>query len=156
MYGAMWLVSMPGEPVPLLAGVALLVCWGLYKKRYKLTSWFAAANLVIIAVVEFLKRITEIPRPTESTKIDFAFPSGHVATYVVFWGLLIYWVRKSNKPRWLKVLVFVLGITLVSSVGLSRVYLQEHWISDVVAGYLIGSIVLGCAILVYPKSKEDC
>lgn len=149
----MTLVSFPGEPVPRLISVALLLFWGLYKRHYKLTAWFVSVNLVTLLVVEVLKNITAISRPVGAMAWGFSFPSGHTASYVVFWGTLIFWIRMSNKSKWLKDLVYVLGIILILSVGYSRVYLGEHRPIDVVGGYIIGIIILCVSIFIGSRLK---
>jgi membrane-associated phospholipid phosphatase len=67
-----------------------------------------------------------------------AFPSGHVAQAVSFYGILVYlWVRASGSAaeRGLAVLAFA---AVVATVALSRLRLGAHWPSDVLAGALIG------------------
>lgn len=153
MHNLMSLVSFPGEPVPQLTSVALLVLWGLYKRRYKLTAWFAGVNMFTYLFVTFLKYLIAIPRPIGALEWGYSFPSGHTASYVVFWGTLIFWIRTSNKSKWLKDMVYVLGIILILSVGYSRVYLGEHRPIDVVGGYIIGIIILCVSIFIGSRSK---
>lgn len=154
MQNLMAWVSFPGEPVPRLISVALLVLWGLYRKRYKLTAWFAACNVSTLILVDLLlKNIIAIPRPIGALEWGYSFPSGHTASYVVFWGTLIFWIRTSNKSWWLKDVVYVLGIILILSVGYSRVYLGEHRPIDVVGGYIIGIIILCVSIFIGSRSK---
>jgi undecaprenyl-diphosphatase len=153
MRQTMTLVSLPGEIVPLLLSVALLVLWGLYHRRYQLTAWFAGVNLSAFLIVTFIKNLTAIPRPLGALAWGYSFPSGHTASYVVFWGTLIYWIHTSNKSKWLKDAVYVLGAVLILLVGYSRVYLGEHWIVDVVGGYILGIIILCVSIFIELRSK---
>ncbi len=150
----MTLVSFPGEPVPRLISVALLVLWGLYKRRYKLTAWFAASNISTIVLVDLLlKNLIAIPRPLGSLEWGYSFPSGHTASYVVFWGTLIFWIRTSNKSKFIKDAVYILGTILILLVGYSRVYLGEHRPIDVLGGYIIGIIILCVSIFIGSRSK---
>ena len=131
----MQLISLPGERVPFLVGMALLVGWYIYHHKYKFASLFAVANLMTISVVQILKRVVAEPRPLGALETGFGFPSQHAASYVVFWGILM--VTTHSK------LLRLLGILMILMVGISRVYLGEHWIVDVVGGYVIGFMVLG-------------
>lgn len=63
------------------------------------------------------------------------FPSGHTANAVVTWGLLAMLARRRR-------LAGVLAATVAGTVGLTTIYLGTHWVSDVVAGWLAGGLVL--------------
>ena len=64
------------------------------------------------------------------------FPSGHTANAVVTWGVLVLVARGHRRVG--AVLASVVAVT----VGLTTVYLGTHWISDVVAGWCAGGLVL--------------
>ena len=78
-----------------------------------------------------------------------SFPSGHVMFYTVFFGFLFFlaWTRLPNAaPRWLA-LIFTGALVLL--VGPSRIFLGAHWLSDVIAAYLLGFIMLGFTLEFY-------
>jgi len=131
----MQLISWPGERVPFLLGVALLVCWLWYKKQYKFAGLFAFANLATIVLVQILKKIVAEPRPMGALETGFGFPSQHTASYVVFWGMLMFYTKS--------ILLKILGLLMILLVGISRIYLGEHWTIDVIGGYVVGFMVLG-------------
>ena len=64
------------------------------------------------------------------------FPSGHTANAVVTWGVLVMVARGHRR------LGAVLAAVVAVSVGLTTVYLGTHWLSDVVAGWCAGGLVL--------------
>jgi membrane-associated phospholipid phosphatase len=64
----------------------------------------------------------------------FGLPSGHAQTSLSIFGLLAYEVKK----RWLT----IVAVVSVFMIGMSRVYRGEHFLTDVLAGWLIGGIVL--------------
>ena len=130
----MQLVSFPGERAPFLIGLALLLCWFLYQKKYKLAGIFMIADLAVLSSVQFLKRLFAIPRPLGALETGYGFPSQHTASYVVFWGILM--ISTNSK------LLRLLGILMITLIGISRVYLGEHSVIDVVGGYVIGFTVL--------------
>lgn len=82
-----------------------------------------------------------------------SFPSGHVMFYTVFFGMLCFlaWTRMPQSPlRWI---TMALTGGLVLLVGPSRIFLGAHWLSDVIAAYLLGFIFLGFAIEFYLRRR---
>ena len=65
---------------------------------------------------------------------SFGIPSGHAQNSVVIWGLLAY----VSKRRW----VWLVAALLAFAIGISRIYLGVHFPSDVLAGWLVGALVL--------------
>jgi undecaprenyl-diphosphatase len=64
------------------------------------------------------------------------FPSGHAANAVVTWGLLA-WLARRHRRSW-----GVAAGLLATSIGLTTIYLGTHWVSDVLAGWAAGGLVL--------------
>jgi undecaprenyl-diphosphatase len=56
---------------------------------------------------------------------------------MVFYGMLAYVLLRSTPPRWHRLIVAI-AVTLITVVGISRILLQVHYFSDVVAGYTTG------------------
>jgi membrane-associated phospholipid phosphatase len=78
-----------------------------------------------------------------------SFPAGHVLNYSTFAGFLAYlaWVRLA--PSWRRTaLVTMLALT-IALMGLARIASGEHWTSDVLGGYLFGSLWLAATIHFY-------
>jgi undecaprenyl-diphosphatase len=71
--------------------------------------------------------------------------------YSVFFGFLLFLAWRYLRPGWPRGVVVALLAALILLVGFSRIYLGAHWLSDVVAGYLVGGLVLWAAIEVYPS-----
>ncbi len=103
------------------------------------------------AVNSILKLVFHAPRPywvdrtiqplaAEST---FGMPSGHAQNSVVVWGAL----ANSLKSRW----AWIIAILLMLVIGLSRVYLGVHSWADVIAGWIIGALLLWGFIKLEPK-----
>lgn len=68
------------------------------------------------------------------SSFGFGIPSGHAQLAIPFWGTLSAALRR----RW----AWIAGITVIFFIGLSRLYLGEHFPSDVVIGWLLGAIIL--------------
>jgi membrane-associated phospholipid phosphatase len=69
-----------------------------------------------------------------------SFPSGHALFSFCFYGVLAGLMAHRLRSRRLKVLVWTIAVMLVASIGLSRIYLGVHYPSDVIAGYVTGSL----------------
>ncbi|HLT19241.1 MAG TPA: phosphatase PAP2 family protein [Thermomicrobiales bacterium] len=124
--------------------------------RYLIAAW--AASFVSYTT----KRLVMRPRPggvdiqvVEAKLRDSSFPSGHVLHYVVFWGFVTYlwdWYVKHPLLRRVPVTIMALKISLV---GISRVYLGHHWLTDVLGSYSLGTGILLTLIGLRSRGTED-
>ncbi|NEM98032.1 phosphatase PAP2 family protein [Pontibacter burrus] len=122
--------------------VTLILAW------FRQLQWFALKVLVIsltsTILNQALKRLFERPRP-ETAMLEqsgLSFPSGHAMIGGSFYGLLIYIVwRTVPNPFWRWLLTIVLTLLLLL-IGYSRIYLNVHYATDVLAGYSAGILWL--------------
>jgi undecaprenyl-diphosphatase len=84
-----------------------------------------------------------------------SFPSGHVSSSVVFWGWLVALgiMLRKGMPYWQRALVGIPAL-FVAVVGPSRVYLGDHWPTDVLGGYLFGGGWLGLSLWLYLELRN--
>lgn len=122
--------------------------WFSRQRIYAVALWF---TLIAGEGVTFLgKQIFHRARPDifmrAITEDSFSFPSGHATSVVLFYGFLAYLVVRhytSAKKR----LATIFSLTvLVVLVDLSRLYLGVHFLSDVIAGNLVGFSALFLSI----------
>lgn len=140
--------------VPLTAAVALLLWW---RGRAALAlAWLLAlgGNALLIAL---LKRIFERARPLHDHGLlnepGFSFPSGHAAGATVVYGMLAYLALRVLPPRWHGPVLMLAG-ALAFTVGSSRVFLQVHYASDVLAGFAWGAAWLAVCVLSVELSRR--
>jgi membrane-associated phospholipid phosphatase len=76
----------------------------------------------------------------------FSFPSGHALNSTVIAGMVAYLVIRRLKTQWARVLSVVLAVLWAVAMGLSRVFLGHHWLTDVMFGWLIGAAWLALLI----------
>lgn len=100
-------------------------------------------------VIRGLKEVFERARPLEQVAPaeGYSFPSGHAFAATVFYGMMIYLAFRLTDRPWARALAAVAGAALIAAVGLSRVYLNVHYLSDVVGGWLAGSVWLVTSLL---------
>ena len=152
-------VSYPGYAIPsmvlIVVVVALLAIIGL--RWEALSALFAGVSSGLLNYL--VKTAVHRPRPTSNLVEVFqnisgySFPSGHVMFYMAFFGFLLFLTFTLVKRTWWRYLLMTLLILLIALVGLSRMYLGEHWASDVLGGYLLGSLDLILSIMFYRWGK---
>ena len=156
----MGIISWPGFPpqsfvIPVFI-VALL--WGLGLRWESLAALVAAVSSSAIDVL--IKDTIRRPRPAASLVHVFrildsySFPSGHVMFYVVFFGFLVFLAFALLKDSAQRTVVIAFFGVLILLVGLSRIYLGQHWASDVAAAYLLGILTLVANIAFYRWGKK--
>ena len=131
--------------IPLRVVVAV---WLAFRKRWRaFATWvitWAAAELILSAAKAFFHR-GRPPLPLVDV-VGFSFPSGHAVAAAATAAALVLVLLPAGpaRRRWEFVAI---GFAFV--MALSRVYLNAHWFSDVVAGVLLGAgVALGSAGLV--------
>src|SRR5205085_8477974 len=82
---------------------------------------------------------------------SYSFPSGHAMVSASFYFFVAYLAWRLVRGWWRGVLVVGLAL-LVVAIGVSRIYLQAHYLSDVIAGYVAGfvwtdAVILGSQVL---------
>ncbi len=119
---------------------------------------FLGTAVVVQGLVNVLiKSVVARPRPVDTvvqvlqSVTGNSFPSGHVMFYTLFFGFLFFLVTLRVPRSWLKTTLLVLLGSFVLLIGPSRIYLGAHWLSDVLAAYLIGMVLLLAAIELYLK-----
>jgi membrane-associated phospholipid phosphatase len=128
---------------PLVVGVAaVLVFLVLMLRRHWRLAITWIATLVGTAVINsLLKAYFQRERPLHDhgfiVEHSYSFPSGHASGSMVFYGMLAYVLLVLSPPRWHRYIV-VAAVAMITLVGVSRILLQVHYFSDVMAGYATG------------------
>lgn len=124
---------------------AILVSLFLLRKRLKkeiIALWVAVIGSS--ATTYLLKIIIDRPRPIDAVIIEdsASFPSGHATVAVAFYGFLAYLLFNNIKNKKYRAPIILAGAVLIFLIGFSRLYLGVHYLSDVLAGYLVGLLWL--------------
>lgn len=89
-----------------------------------------------------------------------SFPSGHALNSTVIAGLIAYLVIRHVHARWAKALAVILAVAWAVSMGLSRVFLGHHWLTDVMVGWSLGlawlaAIITAHAFYLHKRSGQS-
>ncbi len=144
---AAW-ISDGGALFMFVAGVIGLVFF-LRKKMWRSVSVFLVSICSTAIMMDFLKEFFMRARPENALQIltDPSFPSGHAAIAAAFFLAMMY-LLVPKIHSWVKrELLIVIGVIIIIAIGLSRVVLNVHWSSDVIAGWSLGVFCTTATIL---------
>ena len=141
-------VSWLGAPVLATVDVGVAL-WLALRRRWRLFTLWAVAIGGGLLIDEMLKLTFRRARPSVAsefiTKSSWSFPSGHAMNSLVGYAMLAFLLREHVTNERARVAVTVGAVVLIVAIGFSRLYLGVHYLSDVTAGYLVGSAwVLAC------------
>lgn len=124
--------------------VLVIIAYALQKAWWR-SGEFVVAGILSSLLVQLLKKLVFAPSPRPMGVIEwsqtqlatelelplqFAFPSGHTTTAFVFFTLIA--------MHWRRPAIQVFAAFCAIAVAVSRVYLMAHWITDVMAGAVLG------------------
>ena len=137
------LVTHLGDP-PFLTGVSALVALTLIWRRQRmLAAIWIAATAGNGLITRGLKAIFERTRPVHDHGVasyeGWSFPSGHASASLAVYTMLLYVILRGRDLEWWHLPALVAAMALILVVGFSRVFLQVHYLSDVLGGYLVAA-----------------
>lgn len=115
----------------------------LINKKFKETILFISTLLLTSGLTNYLKDLFFRPRPISGVvhNLNYSFPSGHSSIAMALYGFIIYLLIISPRFKYKYILCMLLAVQIIA-IGFSRMYLGVHYLSDVIAGYLLGLIIL--------------
>lgn len=140
-----------GDPITVCIIACGIGVWAFAKRSVSI-GLSAAAIPTTLVVGYGLKLLFERARPVidlgYNMRLDsFSFPSGHSSGSMIAYGILAYLAWQLLPAPWSVIAAVVLTLIPIA-VGISRVYVGVHYPSDVVAGWLLGLIMLFVVIFV--------
>ncbi len=124
------------------------------KKKYPLAI---TINLIAVFITSQLaKAIVERDRPLDMlvSAPGYSYPSGHSMVGLAYFSFLSYLVIKYIPNKIVKIILPIVFTITILLVGFSRIYLGVHYLSDVLAGFLLGAIYLIIFINIYPLEEQ--
>jgi membrane-associated phospholipid phosphatase len=133
-----WLGALPVSAFVVAALAAY--SWNTFGPRHAVL--IAATALGASAATRITKLVVDRARPEGAQPGDVSFPSGHTVGTTAVLGLLAVLLARSGRRR-----LAMACLVVVAAMGPSRVLVGAHWVSDALAGYLIGLVWLIAVLL---------
>jgi len=157
--GLLQVLTAPGLTAFRVAIFLPVVALLLLRRAWPTALWVSVAVLGIGPLTSLLKELFGRIRPDfdeGGARLDtLSYPSGHssgIATLVVVALLLLWPLLSVRGRRWF----LVLGVALVVLVGLTRMWLGVHFLSDVLGGWSLGaawSLLVACLLRGLPGER---
>lgn len=145
-----WLTAMGSGMSVVGLSVALLLWLVVFGNQRREIYLFLIANAGGLAFNLFLKYLLQRPRPSINADIGavgYSLPSGHAMGAMIFYGFMTYLIIRSQRGLWTSTLLSAIMVLFILGIGISRIYLNAHYASDVLAGFVAGSFWLVACIL---------
>lgn len=152
------LVSFLGKPIFLLFAVGVPGVWIAWRREWRLVIFGVVTclvgGLVDTAVKVAVGRSRPVVDDAVATAFGQSFPSGHAMSAVVCYGTLLLVLLPLAPRAWRRVIV-VLTVTLVLAIGISRLALGLHFVTDVIGGYVLGAAWLIASVAAFEIWRQD-
>jgi len=127
-------------------GVALILgLWRAWDRLLAFCLTMLGGSLLNIALKHFFHRQRPVLEDPLVTLTSFGFPSGHTMGATLFYGVIALIAARSIKSwRW-RMLAFAVAFVVVALIGLTRIYLGAHYLTDVLAAVAAGAVWLAFA-----------
>jgi undecaprenyl-diphosphatase len=149
---ALELISWCGKPPVLWAIVGVAAVFALRQGAPRLTAFLLATTISGGVLSTIVKVLVDRPRPHVdhpiATAMGKSFPSGHALSSTVCYGAVLLAFLPVVPRRWRHVTVGLVA-ALVLAIGTSRLFLGVHFLSDVLAGYVLGLAWLAAATSIF-------
>lgn len=148
------LITHCGDPLTLSIFFGLILLVLLWKKKPNQIYIMAVIFLFSWSAMQFLKSFFQRNRPAGADTllkvIGFSFPSGHAMVSTSFYGLILFNISNRINIKY-RLFVYLIGGGFIILIGVSRVYLGVHYLSDVIGGFILGSLILVVGIKILKR-----
>lgn len=138
--------------------VAIGVIGLLIRRQPRLAVYLVVTGVGGTILTASLKALVGRLRPVVDVPVAHApgnsFPSGHSLGSFVAYGALLLVFLPAMAPRWRKPAIALVGM-LVGLIGLTRVALGVHFVSDVLGGWLLGAAWLGVSAAAFQLWRRE-
>jgi undecaprenyl-diphosphatase len=150
----LWVTRIGGvAPMCALAFVGAAYLW--YRDERRLAAGVLIAPTVAIALFSVVKQLYARPRPAGLGGIvpsSYSFPSGHATAAAAVCCTLAYVFWRERLVRRRTAISFAIAAPLI--IGVSRVYLNVHWATDVLGGWSAGLIIAVLSAALYDRNRR--
>jgi undecaprenyl-diphosphatase len=149
VFGAITWIGSVAVVVP----VSLFVAWYLWRRHSRtLVAPVVLAPIAAVILSDVLKAVFRGGRPAGAigSLLGYGFPSGHTTGVTAAMLTMAYVLIREKLMPPIAMLVAVM-VTLL--VGFSRIYLDVHWVSDVIGGSVVGLLVATACAALYERAR---
>ena len=156
-----WLtfINVFNNGIPAAVELALWFVLLLLLRQFRYALFIGLGSAAFDALNGLLGIIVARPRPSphliqvSMAEPTYSFPSGHVEHCIVYYGILLYISftppLRQWRYHWLLLPFQIFAILTILCVGFARIEAGSHWITDVLAGYLSGVLLLTILLILY-------
>src|SRR3984957_7402775 len=123
-----------------------------FRRRWRLAGYLLVAGAGALVMDPILKDLVGRLRPVVAHPIAHGggniFPSGHSLGSIVCYGAVLLVFLPAARGRWRTVFITVI-VTVVALIGVSRILLGVHYLSDVLGGWTLGITWLGLTVFAF-------
>ena len=138
-----------------LVGMAVVVL--AIRRRWRLAVYLLVTGAGVLTLDPVLKALVGRLRPVVAHPIAYgngdSFPSGHALGSIVCYGALFLVFLPATRGMWRRVFIVVIG-TLIAAIGISRLLLGVHYLSDVLGAWALGITWLGITAFAFELSRQ--
>jgi len=141
------------QVVAVLALASLL--YFLWKKEKSMAWALFISVLGSAGTVLIMKHLIARPRPLYGVYAEslYSFPSAHAALAISFYGLFFYFLINQARKTY-RVWLYILSAISIFLIGVSRLYLGVHYLSDVLVGHAVGVVWMVIAIWIEKRLNK--
>jgi undecaprenyl-diphosphatase len=148
-----WLGS--GGVLWTLIGMAVIVL--AIRRRWRLAIYLLVTGAGALTLDPVLKALVGRLRPVVAHPVAYgtgdSFPSGHALGSIVCYGALFLVFLPATRGTWRRVFTIVI-VTLIAAIGISRLLLGVHYLSDVLGAWALGITWLGLTAFAFELSRQ--
>nr|WP_255648233.1 phosphatase PAP2 family protein [Pseudalkalibacillus hwajinpoensis] len=144
------------KPAIIVISLMTLFFLWLFKKDY------AGMITMVVFVMggnvlnKLIKSWTQRERPAvNGLEEGYSFPSGHVMVGFIMYGIIVYLIYRHSSHTLLKVISLITVTLFLVIIGISRIATEEHYATDVLAGYGFGGVLLVIAIKAHHYIEKE-
>lgn len=149
--------TLGNHEIVLTGNILLFLYLAFIRKQTQFAVKIASIALGGVSMMHVLKNLFSRPRPSIpllEPAIGYSFPSGHALNSVIFYGLLAYVSLLYIKNEFIKFLIMSILLVIIGMICISRIYINVHYVTDVIAGLSIGILWLFFWIGIMNNSKK--
>lgn len=153
--GLMIVITSIGSEICLTIFAVALYIFMLHRKKIRNSMIIVSAMITGLLLQVLIKSFVQRPRPENAlvNMSSFSFPSGHTLMSTIFFIVFIYSIKNEIKAKALRMILISISIILIPLIAFSRIYLNVHYLTDIIGGFLLGLFIVTFFIFLIEKKR---